>query len=188
MPNLENASNPSTSENPDLDWSQIRETVMMLNLAIAQITGTLEEGDDSISSLADAFTTMVGNVETAHMAAEELPASTEKDTIIKNCESVLSEMQHTIMAFQFYDKFNQRLSHVSGSLGVLAGLVSDPDKLYNPYEWRGLQKKIQSKYTVESDRLMFEYILAGHSVDEALAMTKQAEKSAKQEADDVELF
>lgn len=179
---------PSNSENPDLDWSQVRETVMMLNLAVAQITGTLKDGDESVASLADAFTSMIGNVETAHMAAEELSASPEKDTIIKNCEAVTGEMQHAIMAFQFYDKLSQRLSHVSGSLGVLAGLVSDPEKLYNPYEWRGLQKKIQSKYTVESDRLMFEYILNGHSVEEALEMARQTEQSATQENDDIELF
>lgn len=72
---------------------------------------------------------------------------------------------------------------------MLANLVSDPEKLYNPYEWCGLQKKIQSKYTVESERLMFEYISKGHSVEEALEMAKQAEQSAKQEDnDDVELF
>lgn len=188
MSSPENAINPSNSANPDLDWSQVRETVMMLNLAIAQISGTLRDGDESVASLANAFTSMMGNVETARMAAEELSDSSERDTILKNCEAVVSEMQHAIIAFQFYDKFNQRLSHVSSSLAVLANLVSDPERLYNPYEWRGLQKKIQSKYTVDSDRLMFEYILSGHSVDEALEMAKQTEQSSKQEDDDIELF
>ena len=28
---------PSTAARPDLDWSQVRETIMMLNLAVAQI-------------------------------------------------------------------------------------------------------------------------------------------------------
>lgn len=188
MPDSESRIRPSNSDNPDLDWSQVRETVMMLNLAIAQIAGTLQDGDESVASLANAFTSMVGNVEAAQMAASGLPASAEKDTIIKNCQAVSGEMQHAIMAFQFYDKFNQRLSHVSSSLGVLANLVSDPARLYNPYEWRGLQKKIQSKYTVESDRRMFDYILAGHSVEEALEMSRQAEQSARSAEIDVELF
>ena len=179
---------PSNSENPDLDWSHIRETVMMLNLAIAQIAGTLEDGDESVASLANAFTAMVSNVESAQRAAEAMLPSVEKNTIIENCEAVSSEMQHAIMAFQFYDKFNQRLSHVSSSLGVLADVVSDPAKLYDPSQWSELQRKIQSKYTVESDRLMFEYILSGHSVDEALEMARQAEQSNKQKDDDVELF
>lgn len=187
MSSSETAISPSNSANPDLDWSHIRETVMMLNLAIAQIAGTLEDGDESVASLANAFTSMMGNVEAANLAAEKLPGSPEKNTIIKNCEAVAGEMQHAIIAFQFYDKFNQRLSHVSSSLGVLANLVSDPAKLHNPSEWLGLQKKIQSKYTIESDRLMFDYILAGHSVEEALEMAKQTERSALPE-DDVELF
>jgi hypothetical protein len=179
---------PSGAEKPDLDWSQVRETVMMLNLATAQIAGTLREGDESVTTLANAFTTMVGNVESAHVAAEALPDSPEKDTIIRNCEGVLGEMQHVIMSFQFYDKLNQRLTNVSSSLNVLASLVSDPTKLYNPYEWRGLQKKIQSQYTVESERKMFEYIAAGHSVEEALAKAKADEQAPKPAEDDIELF
>lgn len=160
---------------------------MMLNLAIAQIAGTLEDGDESVASLANAFTSMVGNVESAQTAAEALPASVEKNTIIENCEAVNSEMQHAIMAFQFYDKLNQRLSHVSSSLAVLADVVSDPAKLYDPLQWRELQRKIQSKYTVESDRLMFDYILSGRSIEEALAMAKQDALSVDSE-DGVELF
>lgn len=188
MSNLANSVNPSTSEKPDLDWSQVRETVLMLNLAIAQISGTLKDGDDSVAALADSFTTMVGNVETAHLAAEKLADSAEKTTIVNNCVSVMDEMQHVIIAFQFYDKLNQRLSHVSSSLGVLANLVSDPGKLYNPYEWRGLQKKIQSKYSIESEQYMFECILNGGSVEDALRVAKEMQEEHQQKDDDVELF
>ncbi len=179
---------PSNADKPDLDWSQVRETVMMLNLAIAQISGTLGDGEESVASLADSFTSMAGNVQTAHLAAEQLPDSTEKNTIINNCESVTNEMQQAIIAFQFYDKLSQRLMHVSKSLDVLGNLVSDPLKLYNPYEWKGLQEKIKSKYTVESERLMFEFILNGHSVEEALELAKQSKTEANSDDDDVELF
>ena len=192
MPNPRSAPNsvpsPSNAENPDLDWSQVRETVMMLNLAIAQISGTLGEGDESVASLADPFTSMAGNVQTAHLAAKQLVDSTEKETIISNCESVTNEMHQAIIAFQFYDKLSQRLSHVSKSLSVLGKLVSDPAKLYNPYEWKGLQEKIKSKYTVESERIMFEFILNGRSVEEALELAQQSKTADQKEDDDVELF
>ena len=62
MSSQENALSPSTSANPDLDWSQIRETVAMLNLAVAQIAGTLTEGDDSVRTLVDSFTSMAGSI------------------------------------------------------------------------------------------------------------------------------
>ena len=99
-----------------------------------------------------------------------------------------NEMQQAIIAFQFYDKLCQRLMHVSKSLGVLASLVSDPAKLYNPYEWKGLQEKIKSKYTVEAERIMFEFILQGRSVEEALELAKQSKPESSQQDDDVELF
>jgi len=174
----EPSASPSSADKPDLDWSQVRETVMMLNLAIAQISGTLGEGEESVTSLADSFTSMADNIHTANLAAEQLPDSAEKKTIINHCRSVTNEMQ----------QLSQRLSHVSKNLNVLGTLVSDPAKLYNPLEWKGLQEKIKSKYTVESERIMFEFILEGRSVEQALELAIQHKKENAQDDDDVELF
>ncbi len=186
MSSQENALSPSTSANPDLDWSQIRETVAMLNLAVAQIAGTLTEGDDSVRTLVDSFTSMAGSIEVTSLAASQLNDSPEKETIINNCDSVSSQMQKAIIAFQFYDKMSQRLEHVSNSLRVLGELVSDQQQLYNPYAWRGLQEKIKSKYTVEAERLMFDAVVSGKSVDEAMQIVKQIQEA--EQDDDVELF
>ena len=46
---------PSDARNPDLDWSQIRETVMMLSLALAQIERSMTDGDDSVNALTELF-------------------------------------------------------------------------------------------------------------------------------------
>lgn len=179
---------PSAAENPDLDWSQVRETVIMLNVAIAQIETALRNGDDSVNSLADSFTSMVGHVETIGAAAQELPDSQEASVIDENCHAVSEKMQHVIVAFQFYDKLTQRLSHLSNSLGALSELVDNPARLYNPYEWKGLQQKIKSKYTVDADRAMFDAILKGHSMEEALKICENASSEEKADNEDVELF
>jgi len=171
----------------ELEWSQVRETALMLKLAIAQITSALNDGDDSVNQLGNSFTTIIGNVEAAHLAASSLSDSNEKTTIINNCTSAIGEMQHSIVSFQFYDKLTQRLSHVSNSLDVLANIVTSPEKLHNPDDWRSLQEKIKSNYTVESERLMFDFILQGHSLEEALAMGKQAEEELNNE-NNIELF
>lgn len=176
---------PSTAYNPDLDWSQVRETVMMLNLAVAQIVHSLQDGDESITTLGDSFTTMVGNIEMARSAAEQLMASAEKDTILSNCEVASEKIQQAIVAFQFYDRLSQRLSHVAKSLASLGGLVGDQSRLYNPYEWRGLQEKIKSRYTLETERRMFEAILNGVSVEEAMHLIDDA---VSHQHDDIELF
>jgi hypothetical protein len=177
---------PSTAHKPDLDWSQIRETVLMLNLAVAQIVHSLQDGDESITTLVDSFTTMVGNIEMARSAAAQLPASAEKETILANSAMASQHMQQAIVAFQFYDRLSQRLSHVAKSLSSLGNLVGDQARLYNPYEWRGLQEKIKSRYTLETERRMFEAILNGTSVEEAMRLVQEAESELQN--NDVEFF
>ena len=173
----------STAEAPDLDWSQIRETVLMLNLAIAQICRAMNEGDDSVGALTQSFTSMAGHTSTIAEAGEKLAASAEKDAILSHCQAVTEQMQSAIIAFQFYDKLTQQLNHAGDSLAALAELVTNPATLYSPYEWHGLQQKIRSSYTNEADKKMFDAILKGASVEEALQASGSTNSS-----DDVELF
>ena len=52
-------SNPgSSSVNPDLDWSQIKETISMICLAMAQIETTLNDSSKSVDDLTSTFTGM----------------------------------------------------------------------------------------------------------------------------------
>ena len=177
---------PSNAAKPDLDWSQIRETVMMLNLAVAQIVHTLQDGNESVTTLGDSFTTMAGHIEMVRVAAEQIARSNESDTILENCAAAAEKMQQAIVAFQFYDRLSQRLSHVAKSLESLGCLVGDQSRLYNPYEWHGLQEKIKSRYTLETERRMFEAILNGASVEEAMRLLSEA--APDQNDDDIELF
>lgn len=55
------------------------------------------------------------------------------------------------------------------------------------YAWGDLQEQIKSKYTVESDKAMFDAILPGHSVQEALNQSLNFEANSRDD-DDVELF
>ncbi len=181
----EPANNPSSAEAPDLDWSQVRETVMMLSAAVAQIQHSLRDGGESVQTLTDSFTSMVGNARVIELAAASLPQSDGKASIVSNCAAITEKINEAIVAFQFYDKLTQRLEHVAHSLDALAALVAEPQRLYNPFEWRGLQEKIKSKYTVAADRRMFEAILGGASVEQALAL---AERENARKEEDIELF
>ena len=190
----------STARHPDLDWSQIRETILMLGLAVAQIEMSMRESDGSVEVLSNSFTSMVGQVKMIERTVAALPDSAEttdaKSAIIGSCATVSEMMHSAIIAFQFYDKLTQRLSHVTGSLGSLADLVNDPRRLYNPYEWLGMQEKIKSRYTMEEERLMFEAIMEGKTIKQALAIYVQAIDERKQKTtdnsggdeDDIELF
>lgn len=191
----------SSARNPDLDWSQVRETILMLALAVAQIEMSMRESDGSVEVLSNSFTSMVGQVKMIERTVAALPDSVEmtdaKTAIISSCATVSEMMHSAIIAFQFYDKLTQRLNHVTGSLGSLADLVNDQRRLYNPYEWLGMQEKIKSRYTMEEERLMFDAIMQGKTVKQALAIYVQAIEDRKQKTadsssgsdeDDIELF
>lgn len=188
----------STAGNPDLDWSQVRETILMLALAVAQIEISMRDSDGSVEVLSNSFTSMVGQVKMIERAADNLPDTPEgaiaKAAVVDNCALVSETMHDVIIAFQFYDKLTQRLSHVTSSLGSLADLVSDVRRLYNPYEWLGMQEKIRSRYTMEEERLMFEAIMHGKSVKKALMIYMEAMEQKKQRAlesggeENIELF
>lgn len=190
----------STSRNPDLDWSQVRETILMLALAVAQIEISMRDSNGSVEVLSNSFTSMVGQVKMIERTAAALSDTEEgadaKATIIDNCAVIGETMRAAIIAFQFYDKLTQRLSHVTSSLGSLADLVSDVRRLYNPYEWLGMQEKIKSRYTMEEERLMFDAMMAGKSVKQALAIyirameerRHKAEAEGNADEEDIELF
>lgn len=178
----------STAVSPDLDWSQVRETVRMLNLSVAQISMAMQEGEDSVGSLTASFTEMVGRVNSIGEVASNLPdeVSTDKGKILADCASVQSGIQQTIVAFQFYDRLTQRLDHVKLVLEQLSGLVSDQARLYQPQEWAGLQTVIRSRYTMKEEQDMFDILLAGASVNEALEAVR--ERLNEGDIDDIELF
>ncbi|MCK6387712.1 hypothetical protein [Zoogloea sp.] len=179
----------TSAHSPDLDWSQVRETVLMLELAVGQIESALKEGNSSVEVLTDSFTSMAGYMRMMGSALEQLPDTPAtaqlKESLIGHAGEVAGRVQRSIVAFQFYDKLSQRLAHVSHSLQALGTLVTDQRKLYNPFEWVALQEKIRAKYSTREEVEMFNAVMQGMPVQEALDNYKA---EMKDKGDDVELF
>lgn len=178
---------------PDLDWSQVRETVLMLELAAGQVDAAMRDSNSSVDTLMDTFTSMADTLATIDVALGTLPDTIGngmvKTEIQDNARQVAQKVHQAIIAFQFYDKLVQRLDHVCHSLSGLSGLVSDTSRLYNPAEWSALQELIRSKYTMAEERDMFDAVMAGATVEEALkhymtARMQQVEDSGGE----IELF
>lgn len=181
----------SSAVAPDLDWSQVRETVRLLNLAISHIEESMHVGDDSVDALTDSFTTMAGNIQSIQRSVEELPDSQNApvyEEIKEKCDSLKTQVHTAIIAFQFYDRMIQKLTHVSHSMDAMGELILEPSKLYNPHEWMALQEKIRSRYTMESERVMFDTLMSGSSVQEALEAAAKFEQQTKESGDDIDLF
>lgn len=90
---MQNSDNPAASSatSADPDWSQVRETVRMLNLAMARMTHAMRDGDESVDHLSRSFTDMVGHVkfmqDTVTQMAED---DTRRDLLAHSASTILS--------------------------------------------------------------------------------------------------
>lgn len=187
----------STAKNPDLDWSQISETVAMLALTVAQIETSMNEGDQSVNQLTESFTELATHnqeiIQEATKLDDQIPHEADiKARMLAAAEGLEDKVQKAVTAFQFYDRLSQRLDHASHNLEKLGHLVADPQERYQPGAWKGLQESIKSSYTMEAERIMFEHIMRGHSVSEALEIYRHHFEKNKDEQfdtdDEIELF
>lgn len=170
----------STANNPDLSWSQVRETVVMLELASTQIEYAMNDSNKSVDILTTSFTELANTMTKICNGFAKL-VDYEKDNAVKDSElqdtkktlQTISSYANSliikaIVAFQFYDKLAQRISHVNGSLSSLRELVSDGRKIFQPEEWVNLQQKIKSKYSTPEEIAMFDAVVNGMPIQEAI--------------------
>lgn len=175
---------------PDLNWSQVRETVLMLELAAAQIEAAMRDSGSSVEVLTDSFASMAETLRTISDSAAALPENDAcaevRQTLLGAAEQVSGRVHQAIIAFQFYDKLVQRLGHVTHSLDELSNLVGDQRRIFNPQQWADLQASIRAKYTTPDEREMFEAVMRGVPVSKAIEQYVEALKSKPD--DDIELF
>jgi len=175
---------------PDLDWSQVRETVLMLELAAGQISAAMHESNGPVNVLTSGFTSLASLLTRIQASLDALPETPEnaelKRELLGSTNEVNAVVTQSIVAFQFYDKLSQRLDHVGHGLGKLSDLVADRGRLFNPEEWRSLQQSIRSRYSTVEEVAMFEAVLAGVPVQEALQIFVANRR--EQASNDIELF
>ncbi len=165
------------------DVCQIRRTVRMLDLAAARVSYALQDGNDSVDTLINSFTLMTEHVMATQQGIEDLPDSEQKNQLLTSCTQAMNTVQETTMAFQFYDRLNQRMQHISIMLDELSGLIDSPERMSKPTSWLELEKRIRSHYTLDNDLEMFDAVLAGSNIEDILSKaTKMKEEVA------IELF
>lgn len=182
----------TTAHTPDLNWSQVRETVLLLELAAGQIEAAMTDSGASVEVLTGSFTGMAENMRLISETVAALPETGEageaRQRLLGAADQVSGMVHQAVIAFQFYDKLAQRLAHVTHSLGDLSDLVADQQRIFNPREWVGLQERIRSKYTTADERTMFEAVMQGTPVPVALAQYVEAMRGRQPADDDIELF
>ncbi|NVK26336.1 MAG: hypothetical protein HWE10_15510 [Gammaproteobacteria bacterium] len=166
----------------DSNWCFRSETARLLALNVAQIHTGLREGDSSIDMLTTSFqqlATFCDDIQNVD--------SNNQLTDIKNIAASMSNQVNTaIVAFQFYDRLCQRLEHVQTNLHMLSDLITDEESTKDANGWQQLREKIKSSYTMETEHKMYEAVLKGASIEEALDIFKK-EVMAQNDVD-IELF
>lgn len=175
----------SDSYQPDLDWSQVRETVKLLTVSITQVESNMHVGDDSVTKLTESFTSIVDHMSQINELLNTLEPSEVKTVALDHCQQTNEKIQTSIVAFQFYDRLQQSLTHVANSLRGLSSLVETPERLYNPIEWKKFQDEIRNQYTMESEKILFDALLQGKSIEDAVKLAALADEDGE---DEVELF
>lgn len=180
-----------------VDFSQIGETIAMLALTVAQIETSMKEGDQSVNQLTSSFTELASHSQDIIEESKKLNESTPHEALIRKnillaADGLTDKVQQAVMAFQFYDRLSQRLDHASHNLEKIGHLIANSGERYEEKAWRKAQEEIKSSYTMEAERIMFEHIMRGHSVAEALEIyhhqfTKTEEENFDTD-DDIELF
>lgn len=158
------------------DWSHVQETITMLYLAVCQIENSISESNHSVDKLTSSFTELAEHSREVDNLVLELESADQlqefKQKISQTTLEIQQKVNQAITAFQFYDRISQRLDHVASSLEQTSELMQNPDNLNSPNAWRDVQDNVKGSYSMEAERIMFEHIMRGATVKEALEIYK----------------
>ncbi|VUD66279.1 hypothetical protein TDB9533_03548 [Thalassocella blandensis] len=177
------------------NWSYVSETINMLYLAVCQIESTMTEANTSVDVLTQSFTQLAGHTNDVSSQVQCLTEVEQlqrfKEDIAQTANEIQTNINSSIRAFQFYDRVCQRVDHVARSLEKVSAILEDETEMKKPSAWKGIQEQIKSSYTMEAERIMFEYIMRGGTVKEALEIYNHhfsAESDDPGDKDEIELF
>src|SRR5690606_12060680 len=120
--------------------------------------------DRSVDALVQAFTSMAEITRNIGAQAAALPVergSAEGAELQAQLAKLSQQMAAAVVAFQFYDKFTQRLGHVRYSLSALALFVCNPAQVQQPEQWAKLHSTLRRLYRTQAEREVFQMVMDG---------------------------
>jgi len=186
-----------------LGAEEVQQTILMLNLSIAQIDLSISEGDHSVNALIDSFTYMSEQLEQIKFFSKTILSSSSDNEVVdahnemldSNTAELSGKMQQAVIAFQFYDKLSQRLDHVSHGLSGLADIVSHEMRVQDQAAWDNFKEAIRKGTTMREEEELFELVFDQKMpTEEAIEiirgrmLERMNQDSAKHDEDEIELF
>lgn len=195
----------SIAEPHKLEWKELKQTIMALNLSIAQIDLSMTEGSYSVDTLIDSFNFMREGLEALRgnvLNGNATELESIKSHFMEQSGIISEKVTASIVAFQFYDKLSQRLHHVSQSLSALSDIISSGDRTVDEVTWNSFRDKM-AKYAAmreeyELYELIFKHDMTGSQAIEVMkdrmrermheAQAKHAAGNSNDLEEDIELF
>lgn len=184
-----------------LGAKEVQETIMVLNLSVAQIELSITDGDNSVNTLIDSFSFMSKHIEGIEASsrliaemAEDIEGMEEHNaSLLLQTNELAMKMQQAIIAFQFYDKLSQRLDHVSQGLSGLADIVSHEMHAQDEAQWQAFKESVRKGTTMKEEEELFELIFdKGMPAEDAINEMKERMRNrmhAKEEdEEEIEFF
>ncbi len=165
-----------------LEQPPARQTVRMLDLAIAQIEAALGESDEGMAALSRSFAGIASELKAMEQALWEIPSDQAPvelvDTVEGYRQAIAKNVNAAVVGLQFYDQLVQRLSHVRDGLACSAELVVDESRARLPAAWGDLMQTLRAKYSMSQERSLFDTLMNGATREQAIS--GQATPSATQ--------
>lgn len=159
----------------------------MLGLCEAQMDSALQESDQAVDNLVEAFTSVAEATRSVRELTANLPEDIKAqlgEDFDRHMATIAKQISSAVVAFQFYDKLTQRLGHVRYSLSTLALFVCDRTQSNQPEQWKRLLNTLRRLYRTEEERQIFQTIIDGIASEEAGATLR----NEAAHAGEVELF
>lgn len=183
----------------NMNWKELRETILLLNLSVVQIEMSMSDGSHSVDELIESFTTMSQVIRDSQILIDRLThdnvTEDEKHIILDQAREqnrmLDRKMTEAIVAFQFYDKLSQRLAHTADGLEGLGDLVACPENISDSESWSKLKNEVRDALSMKEEEELFEMVYQGLPPRQAIEKLREsllAKKAETGDDDEIEFF
>ncbi len=144
------------------------------DLSTAIIQFCMQDGEAASKEISERLTAMQGIVDEAKAAIINAESSEVLNTKL---DSITSEIINTVITLQFFDRISQRMSHAVETVEAISDAASEKSKT------------ISQRFTMDDERILYEALLDGCTVEEALERAAQKlTDTIDCKGSDIELF
>jgi len=169
------------------DGVGMQKIVQLLTISTAQLEHTMQDGEAATATLTGSFLEMTEELQALSGQLQLLQNSEPGQRALRHCALASDNIHQAVTAFQHFDRLQQRLEHVLLGLQNTLQLLEQPADQYQTGKWKKLQEELRSRYTMESEKILFDAILQGKSIAQAIELAA-SQGRADSENNEIELF